>query len=45
MSNTNENQIFAFTLVSPVEGLFVHSNVIFLVILKWKKNLYVVYFK
>ena len=28
----------------PCRG-FVHSNVIFLIILKWKKNLYSVYFK
>ena len=44
MSNTHENQIFAFTIVSIAEGLFI-IKYFFLVILKWKNNLYVVYFK
>ena len=37
MSNTNENKIFAFTIVSPVEGLSI-SYVIFLFILNWKEK-------
>ena len=37
MSNTYENEIFAFTIVSPVEGLS-KAMYFFLVILNWKKK-------